>query len=98
MTETIHMMRDLLLVRKIAPKLITSGGIWIPGQVDDDRPLFWDVLVVGKKCIDVKPGDKIVTFKHTGGQDLKWNGEDCQIIRYKNIGCVFECDMMADVY
>ena len=92
MKEQIKILRDLLLVRKIEQKLITLGGIWLPSVEANDEPIFWDVLAVGKKVIDVAPGDKIVTHNHTMGQPFYFNGEDCMIMRWQNVFGVFDKD------
>jgi chaperonin GroES len=88
--EKIRMFRDLLLVKRIKDPEKTSGGLFIPQQVDDDKPVFWDVLEVGSKVDDVKPGDRIVTFRHTGGQEFHFNGEDLLVMRWKNVFGVME--------
>lgn len=98
MSEKIHLLRDLLLVRKIEQKLISSGGIWLPSNEDNDEPIFWDVLEVGKQVTDVKPGDKIVTHNKTLGQEYFYNGEKCLIIRWKYVFGVFDKDTNISVY
>lgn len=90
MNESITILRDLLLVRKIKQKLVTSGGIWLPSNEANDEPIFWDVLEVGRKVTDVKRGDKIVTHNLAMGQPFYFNGEDLMIIRWKNVFGVFD--------
>lgn len=89
MKESIKIMRDLLLVRKIEQKAITAGGIYLPSIEENDEPKFWDVLAVGKKVTDVSPGDKILTHNHVMGQIYIHNGEECMIIRYENAFGIF---------
>lgn len=90
MKEKIQILRDLLLVRKIKQKLVTSGGIWLPSIEANDEPIFWDVLEVGRKVTDVKSGDKIVTHNLAMGQPFYFNDEDLMIIRWRNVFGVFE--------
>ena len=90
MTESIRILRDLLLVRKIKQEAVSSGGIILPSIEANDEPIFWDVIEVGTKVMDVKVGDKIVTHNHAMGQAFFFNGEDLLIIRYHNVFGVFE--------
>lgn len=90
MNESITILRDLLLVRKIKQEAITSGGILLPSNEANDEPIFWDVIEVGKKVTDVNSGDKIVTHNLAMGQPFYFNGENLMIIRWKNVFGVFE--------
>lgn len=90
MKEKIQILRDLLLVRKIKQKMMSSGGVWLPSIEANDEPIFWDVIEVGKKVVDVGPGDKIVTHNLAMGQPFYFNGEDLMLIRWKNVFGVFD--------
>lgn len=97
--ESIRMLRDLLLIRKIEQKPVTSGGIFLPSIEENDEPKFWEVIEVGKKVNDVVAGDKIVTHGHTMGQPHVHNGDRCMIIRWQNVFGVFEGELSeAAVY
>ena len=90
MKESIQLLHKLLLVRKIKQEAISSGGIILPSIEANDEPIFWDVLEVAKKVIDIKPGDKIITHNHVMGQSYNYNGEDAMIIQCNNVFGVFE--------
>lgn len=86
MKEKIKLFRDLVLIRHVEPPEKTKGGIVLPKVLgENDEPVFFDVVAVGKKVSDLKKGDRIVTWKHTGGQDFRFNGENLLIMRERNI-------------
>jgi co-chaperonin GroES (HSP10) len=90
MKETIRLFRDLILVKKVDAPPRTPAGLFIPATVDEDHAAYYEVLSVGSKVDEIKPGDKIVTNSKTGGQEFSFNGVDLLVMRARNVMGVME--------
>lgn len=67
-----------VLVKQIEQEEITKSGIVLPGTVSKEKPITGEVLAVGRKIEDIKPGEKIIYEKYTG-TEVK-DGEDVYLI------------------
>lgn len=89
--ESIKMMRDLLLVRRLERDEDTTlrpNGI-IVDLVKESR--YCDVIAVGSKVNGVVAGDRIMLMGETpGGQDFTFNGEQLIVMREKYVFGVME--------
>ncbi len=67
-----------VLVKQIEQEEITKSGIVLPGTVSKEKPITGEVLAVGKKIEDIKPGERIIYEKYTG-TEVK-DGEEVYLI------------------
>ncbi len=67
-----------VLVKQVEQEEVTKSGIVLPGTVSKEKPITGEVLSVGKKIEDIKPGDRIIYEKYTG-TEVK-DGEDTYLI------------------
>ena len=67
-----------VLVKQIEQEEITKSGIVIPGTVSKEKPITGEVLAVGRKIEDIKPGERIIYEKYTG-TEVK-DGEEVYLI------------------
>jgi chaperonin GroES len=94
---TLTPLQDRILIRRIAEKNKTSGGILIPDTAQE-KAQEGEVIAVGKgkrldngtvQPIDVKPGDRILFGKYTGS-DIKLDGVEHLILREEEVLGVLE--------
>ena len=69
-----------VLVKQIEQEEITKSGIVLPGTVSKEKPITGEVLAVGRKIEDIKPGERIIYEKYTG-TEVK-DGEEVYLILY----------------
>ncbi len=67
-----------VLVKQIEQEEITKSGIVLPGTVSKEKPITGEVLAVGRKIEDIKPGERIIYEKYTG-TEVK-DGEEVYLI------------------
>ena len=67
-----------VLVKQIEQEEITKSGIVLPRTVSKEKPITGEVLAVGKKIEDIKPGERIIYEKYTG-TEVK-DGEEVYLI------------------
>ena len=67
-----------VLVKQIEQEEITKSGIVLPGTVSKEKPITGEVLAVGRKIEDIKPGERIIYEKYTG-KEVK-DGEEVYLI------------------
>lgn len=91
--EKINLFRDLIMIRRLKDddndkRLRQTSGLVLELE---SETRFADVIAVGKKVRGIEPGDRIVLMGETpGGQELRWNGEDCVIMREKYVFGIVE--------
>ena len=85
-------LHDRVLVRRIEAEEKTAGGIIIPDSAKE-KPQEGEVVAVGSGAraedgtitpLDVKVGDRVL-FAKWGGQEIKIEGEDLQIMKESDI-------------
>ena len=67
-----------VLVKQIEQEEITKSGIVLTGTVFKEKPITGEVLAVGRKIEDIKPGERIIYEKYTG-TEVK-DGEEVYLI------------------
>ena len=63
--KTIRIIGNRLHVRQVPPKLLSGGGVHLPGKYQDDAS-NWHVLGIGDKVRDIMPGDLVLSFNYHG--------------------------------
>ena len=85
-------LHDRVLVRRVEAEEKTAGGIIIPDTAKE-KPQEGEVVAVGTGVraddgkvtpLDVKVGDRVL-FAKWGGQEIKVDGEDLQIMKESDI-------------
>lgn len=88
---------DRVVIRRIAEKDVTEGGIYIPPAAKE-KPLEGIVAAVGKgilqkdgtlRKLDVKEGDRVLLGKYSGSE-IKVEGDQYVIVRESEILGVIE--------
>ena len=80
--------RDRLLVKRLGPPVNRSGIIWIP-DVAAENSKFAEVVAVGPKVRDIKPGDEILV-PGAGFKYPDWEKSDYVMIQEADIGGTIE--------
>jgi len=88
-----------VFVKVIQPEEYTTGGIFIPGGVIEDKAMLrGEVVSVGRGYINnkgnlqppgCKPGDKVVFGKHAGTEIIK-DGIPHRIFREPDVQVIYE--------
>ena len=85
-------LQDRVLIRRVEAEKKTSGGIFIPDNVQE-KPMEGDVVAVGPGTrdeagklhpLDVKSGDRVL-FGKWSGTEVKLDGEDLMIMKEADI-------------
>jgi chaperonin GroES len=85
-------LQDRVLIRRAEPETKTSGGIFIPDNVQE-KPSEGDVVAVGPGTrdkaatlhpLDLKAGDRVL-FAKWSGTEVKLDGEDLMIMKETDI-------------
>ncbi|MGQ2936044.1 MAG: co-chaperone GroES [Sphingopyxis sp.] len=85
-------LHDRVLIRRIEAEEKTAGGIIIPDTAKE-KPQEGEVVAVGTGAradngtitpLDVKVGDRVL-FAKWGGQEIKVDGEELQILKESDI-------------
>jgi chaperonin GroES len=82
-------LRDRVLIKRAAaPEMAGGGRIIIPDQ-HREKPNFGEVVRVGSKAEDVKPGDRVLFGKYSGSA-IEIGGVEHLLIREDEILMVLE--------
>jgi len=90
-------LHDYVIVRRIAPENLSSGGIVIPDAAAE-KPSQGEIVAVGNGRslkggrlvpLDVKPGDRILFGKYSG-TEIKFDDEELIAMRETDIMAVLE--------
>jgi chaperonin GroES len=93
----IRPLQDRVIVKRVAKKETTKGGIIIPDTAKE-KPMEGTVIAVGNgkvledgkvRSLDVKAGDRILFTKYAG-TEVKLDGEEHLIVREEDILGVVE--------
>jgi chaperonin GroES len=85
-------LQDRVLIRRVEPEKKTSGGIFIPDNVQE-KPMEGDVIAVGSGArdktgklhpLDIKAGDRVL-FAKWSGTEVKLDGEELMIMKEADI-------------
>ncbi len=85
-------LHDRVVIRRVEPEGKTTGGIFIPGTVQE-KPMEGEIVAVGPGArdergtvvpLDVKQGDRIL-FGKWSGSEVKLDGEDLLIMNESDI-------------
>jgi chaperonin GroES len=85
-------LQDRALIRRVDAESKTSGGIFIPDNVQE-KPAEGDVIAVGPGArdktgalhpLEVKVGDRVL-FAKWSGTEVKLDGEDLMIMKEADI-------------
>ncbi len=80
---------DRIIVRRVInPDLLTPGGLVVPDTARE-KPQEGDVISVGLKVHDIKPGERVLFGKYTG-TEVKLDGQDYLIMREDDVLGVIE--------
>jgi chaperonin GroES len=97
-------LQDRVLIRRVEPEAMTSGGIFIPDTAQE-KPTEGEVVAVGPGLRneagklhppDVKVGDRVLFGKWSGtemkwsGTEMKQNGEDLMIMKEADLLAVID--------
>ena len=90
-------LQDRVLIRRVEPEAMTSGGIFIPDTAQE-KPTEGEVVAVGPGLRneagelhppDVKVGDRVL-FGKWSGTEMKQNGEDLMIMKEADLLAVID--------
>jgi chaperonin GroES len=96
-------LQDRVLVRRVEPEKKTSGGIFIPDNVQE-KPLEGHAVAVGPGArdkagtlhsFDIKPGDRVL-FAKWSGTEVKLDGEELMIMKEADIMGVVDQSVAAN--
>jgi chaperonin GroES len=97
MAQTFKPLNDRVLVKRINAEDKTAGGILIPDNAKE-KPSEGRVVAVGsgkvveggkRKAPEIKEGDRVL-FGKWSGSEVKFNGEDCIILKEEEVMAVLE--------
>lgn len=69
-----------VLLRRVPDKPLEKDGIIIPQSAASDPFQQADVLAVGAKVTDLKPGDRVVISRHADRPTIPYNGETLDVV------------------
>jgi chaperonin GroES len=88
--ESIKPLGENVLVKLVKANQKTKSGIFLPENVNADRPQEGKVLAVGdSEKIQVKKGQSVIFAKYSG-TEIKIAGEECLILKAEDILAVVE--------
>ena len=97
MAITIKPLEDRIVIRQVDSEEKTASGLYIPDAAKE-KPQEGEVLAVGPGCVDdngnrvpvdVKVGDHVI-FSRFGGTEVKYDGEELQILSARDVLAIVE--------
>ena len=97
MAITIKPLEDRIVIRQVDSEEKTASGLYIPDAAKE-KPQEGAVLAVGpgrvddngnRVPVDVKVGDHVI-FSRFGGTEVKYDGEELQILSARDVLAIVE--------
>ena len=97
MAITIKPLEDRIVIRQVDSEEKTASGLYIPDAAKE-KPQEGEVLAVGpgrvddngnRVPVDVKVGDHVM-FSRYGGTEVKYDGEELQILSARDVLAIVE--------
>lgn len=97
MAITIKPLEDRIVIRQVDSEEKTASGLYIPDAAKE-KPQEGEVLAVGpgrvddngnRVPVDVKVGDHVI-FSRYGGTEVKFDGEELQILSARDVLAIVE--------
>lgn len=97
MAITIKPFEDRIVIRQVDSEEKTASGLYIPDAAKE-KPQEGEVLAVGpgrvddngnRVPVDVKVGDHVI-FSRYGGTEVKYDGEELQILSARDVLAIVE--------
>ena len=97
MAITIKPLEDRIVIRQVDSEEKTASGLYIPDAAKE-KPQDGEVLAVGpgrvddngnRVPVDVKVGDHVI-FSRYGGTEVKYDGEELQILSARDVLAIVE--------
>ena len=97
MAITIKPLEDRIVIRQVDSEEKTASGLYIPDAAKE-KPQEGEVLAVGpgrvddngnRIPVDVKVGDHVI-FSRYGGTEVKYDGEELQILSARDVLAIVE--------
>ena len=97
MAITIKPLEDRIVIRQVDSEEKTASGLYIPDAAKE-KPQEGEVLAVGpgrvddngnRVPVDVKVGDHVI-FSRYGGTEVKYDGEELQILSASDVRAIVE--------
>ena len=97
MAITIKPLEDRIVIRQVDSEEKTASGLYIPDAAKE-KPQEGEVLAVGpgrvddngnRVPVDVKVGDHVI-FSRYGGTEVKYDGEELQILAARDVLAIVE--------
>ena len=97
MAITIKPLEDRIVIRQVDSEEKTASGLYIPDAAKE-KPQEGEVLAVGpgrvddngnRVPVDVKVGDHVI-FSRFGGTEVKYDGEELQILSARGVLAIVE--------
>ena len=97
MAITIKPLEDRIVIRQVDSEEKTASGLYIPDAAKE-KPHEGEVLAVGpgrvddngnRVPVDVKVGDHVI-FSRFGGTEVKYDGEELQILSARDVLAIVE--------
>ena len=97
MAITIKPLEDRIVIRQVDSEEKTASGLYIPDAAKE-KPQEGKVLAVGpgrvddngnRVPVDVKVGDHVI-FSRYGGTEVKYDGEELQILSARDVLAIVE--------
>ena len=97
MAITIKPLEDRIVIRQVDSEEKTASGLYIPDAAKE-KPQEGEVLAVGPGRVDdngnrvpvgVKVGDHVI-FSRYGGTEVKYDGEELQILSARDVLAIVE--------
>ena len=97
MAITIKPLEDRIVIRQVDSEEKTASGLYIPDAAKE-KPQEGEVMAVGpgrvddngnRVPVDVKVGDHVI-FSRYGGTEVKYDGEELQILSARDVLAIVE--------
>ena len=97
MAITIKPLEDRIVIRQVDSEEKTASGLYIPDAAKE-KPQEGEVLAVGpgrvddngnRVPVDVKVGDHVICSRY-GGTEVKYDGEELQILSARDVLAIVE--------
>ena len=97
MAITIKPLEDRIVIRQVDSEEKTASGLYIPDAAKE-KPQEGEVIAVGpgrvddngnRVPVDVKVGDHVI-FSRYGGTEVKYDGEELQILSARDVLAIVE--------
>ena len=97
MAITIKPLEDRIVIRQVDSEEKTASGLYIPDAAKE-KPQEGEALAVGpgrvddngnRVPVDVKVGDHVI-FSRYGGTEVKYDGEELQILSARDVLAIVE--------